>query len=261
MTLRLKASRKFPSVPAVKQDVMNHTEVLLALKEAAEIGQRRTGDVLSSYIRVQDLIDLGLITFEGNTTAIVGADLSEIADIGDLSAAAIGDFLRYDGTQWVNDQLSNADVAGLNINWSQLVSIPALVDDLAGLTDPNADRLVFWDDSAGSLAFLTAGTGLSITGTTIESTGGTGEANTASNQGGGEELFIGKTGVDLEFRTLVAGTNVTLTTVGDTVEIAAAGGGGGTGGFHVVVDTVIDAQEWGIEPIAAGAWYQLDYVP
>ena len=37
----------------------------------------------------------------------------------------------------------------------------------ASLTDPNADRLMFWDDSAGVVAFLTASTGLSISGTSI----------------------------------------------------------------------------------------------
>lgn len=35
------------------------------------------------------------------------------------------------------------------------------------LVDPNADRILFWDDSAGATAFLTAGTGLVISGTTI----------------------------------------------------------------------------------------------
>jgi hypothetical protein len=44
----------------------------------------------------------------------------------------------------------------------------------ASLTDPNADRLFFWDDSAGSTAFLTLGTGLSITGTTLDASGGSG---------------------------------------------------------------------------------------
>lgn len=45
----------------------------------------------------------------------------------------------------------------------------------AALTDPNADRILFWDDSAGAMAFLTAGSGLSISGTTISTTdaGGT----------------------------------------------------------------------------------------
>jgi len=42
----------------------------------------------------------------------------------------------------------------------------------ANLTDPNADRILFWDDSAGAVTWLTAGTGLTISGTTIEAAGG-----------------------------------------------------------------------------------------
>ena len=41
----------------------------------------------------------------------------------------------------------------------------------AALTDPNADRLLFWDDSAGAHAYLTLGTNLSITGTTLDAAG------------------------------------------------------------------------------------------
>ena len=40
----------------------------------------------------------------------------------------------------------------------------------AALVDPNADRILFWDDSEGTVDFLTAGTGLTITTTTITST-------------------------------------------------------------------------------------------
>jgi hypothetical protein len=42
----------------------------------------------------------------------------------------------------------------------------------ASLTDPNADRVMFWDDSAGAVTWLTMGTGLTITGTTLDSAGG-----------------------------------------------------------------------------------------
>lgn len=35
------------------------------------------------------------------------------------------------------------------------------------LTDPNADRILFWDDSAGEITWLEPGTDLSITGTTL----------------------------------------------------------------------------------------------
>ena len=38
---------------------------------------------------------------------------------------------------------------------------------LEDLSDPNADRIFFWDDSAGAAKFLTLGTGLSITGTEL----------------------------------------------------------------------------------------------
>jgi hypothetical protein len=38
------------------------------------------------------------------------------------------------------------------------------------LADPGADRIPFWDDSAGAFTFLTIGAGLSITGTTLDAT-------------------------------------------------------------------------------------------
>lgn len=50
-----------------------------------------------------------------------------------------------------------------------------------------------------------------------------GEANTASNLGAGAGLFASKVGVDLQFKSLVQGSNVTLTPAGTTVTIAATG--------------------------------------
>lgn len=52
----------------------------------------------------------------------------------------------------------------------------------ANLTDPNADRIAFWDDSAGAVTWLTAGTGLTITGTTIDAAGGGGSPAGSSGQ-------------------------------------------------------------------------------
>lgn len=42
-----------------------------------------------------------------------------------------------------------------------------LVQSIAALGDPGEDRILFWDDSAGAYAYLTAGSGLTITDTTI----------------------------------------------------------------------------------------------
>jgi hypothetical protein len=53
----------------------------------------------------------------------------------------------------------------------------------ASLADPNADRVMFWDDSAGQVTWLTMGANLTIVGTTLNASGG----------GGGSDLTIGAT--------------------------------------------------------------------
>lgn len=54
-----------------------------------------------------------------------------------------------------------------------------LVQSLSALGDPGADRVLFWDESANAYAFLTVGSGLTITDTTITATasGVSGTAN------------------------------------------------------------------------------------
>ena len=47
-----------------------------------------------------------------------------------------------------------------------------VVQQIAALGDPGSDRILFWDDSESSYAFLTPGTNLVITGATLNATGG-----------------------------------------------------------------------------------------
>jgi hypothetical protein len=50
----------------------------------------------------------------------------------------------------------------------------------AGLADPGADRIMFWDESANAVTWLTVSTGLSISGTDLTATGGGGITNAAA---------------------------------------------------------------------------------
>lgn len=79
----------------------------------------------------------------------------------------------------------------------------------ANLVDPNADRLMFWDDSAGNVDWLTLGTNLSITGTTLNASGGGGGGTPGGSdtqlQYNNAGAFGGITGATTN------GTSVTLT--------------------------------------------------
>ena len=84
--------------------------------------------------------------------------------------------------------------------------------------------------------------------------GGSGEANTASNLGAGEGVFSAKVGVDLRFKSLVAGTNVTLSSDANTVTINTTGGSSSgpqqvvikLGGGATIADKVSNAPVGGI---------------
>lgn len=105
---------------------------------------------------------------------------------------------------------------------------------------------VYASKDGSSLRFksLKAGTNITLSENgseiTIASAGGTGagEANTASNVGTGSGVFKTKSGVDLQFKSLKAGTNVILTSGTDDITISASGGGGGGtwDGFADVTD-------------------------
>lgn len=63
----------------------------------------------------------------------------------------------------------------------------------ASLTDPNADRILFWDDSAGAVTYLSAGSGLAISGTTLSATGSGGTVTSVSGTGTASGLTLSGT--------------------------------------------------------------------
>jgi len=73
------------------------------------------------------------------------------------------------GSKVADDAIDSEHVAAGAIDAAHLaVDFLLPYSKIAGInTDPNADRIIFFDDSASSLKHLALGTGLSITGTTL----------------------------------------------------------------------------------------------
>ena len=126
---------------------------------------------------------------EYSTATPADADQLIAIDASDTSAAAAGTVKRFTLLS-ILTYLANtfASLAQLTTHEADTTSVHGITDTStlyraggtdvaladggtgASLTDPNADRILFWDDSAGATAFLTPGTGLTITTTTIDVT-------------------------------------------------------------------------------------------
>lgn len=159
MALSTKPNRFYPSIPNITEDSDSHTNALMIIKEAIETHERRNNSYLKSFVRFEELVDLGLITADGTlvdtagsggTVTVVGEDYltllaQEITanpiDLDNLSATgtpSVTTFLRGDNT-WA--------VAGST-------TLAALTDtDVAGVA--TGDLLFWnstdWEDTAGQL--------------------------------------------------------------------------------------------------------------
>jgi hypothetical protein len=103
-----------------------------------------------------------------------------------------------------------------------------MVGDLQGLADPNADRLLFWDDSESAAALLTVGTGLSITTTTMS-------VNEAAVNHDNLAGFVANEHINHTSVSITAGSG--LTGGGDISATRTINVGAGTG-ISVAADTV-----------------------
>jgi len=102
---------------------------------------------------------------------------------------------------------------------------------------------LFGSKSGVDLQFksLVAGTGVSLSNdantVTITNTVTGGETNTASNLGAGNGVYASKSGVDLRFKSLVAGSNISISNDANTITISSSGGGAGVDTFLELDDT------------------------
>jgi len=118
-------------------------------------------------------------------TAFDEADLLTPLFVAEVTSRS-GNVLTLGTVTWGTDQnLVAGDVVACtpaSEYFADLATAIATKIDSPG-ADPNADRIVFWDDSAGAYAYLTVGSGLTITGTTMTASGGGGGGVTDGDYG------------------------------------------------------------------------------
>jgi hypothetical protein len=146
--------------------------------------------------------------------------LIEVSGQPDLNANIAGDSLEFiAGTDisLTTDAVGNS--VTINSTYTPQTIFNSFIADVGTALDPSLSSTVNFIGDA-NIQVTSNGTDT----LTFEFTGAAGEANTVSNQGGFSELFIQKTGIDLEFRTLQSSdssviitqnaTDIDLTTTG-----------------------------------------------
>ena len=161
------------------------------------------------------------ITLGGDLTGSVSIDGS--ADVT-LTATVAANSVAL-GTDTTGDYVASM-TAGTGITVGTATgegSTPVIALSHLGiqsLTDPNADRILFWDDSAGAAAWLEVSTGLTLSGTALTNAGvtsitGTSNQVTASASTGSVTLSLPQsinTAASVQFGSFGVGTAASGTT-------------------------------------------------
>lgn len=150
-----------------------------------------TTDIGIDQLRVQQASTLLGFGTAGEPTLITTLNIGR-GGTGN-SFYAIGDMLYATGTttlaKLAAGAAGNVLLSGTAPSWGKVALtthvsgiLPSANGGLgSALSDPGADRILFWDDSAGVHTYLTLGTNLSITDTTLNATGGGGGSGSVTS--------------------------------------------------------------------------------
>lgn len=167
----------------------------------------------------------------GNGTNVVMSTI-QAGDVPTLNQNTTGSAATLTTARTIQTNLASTSAASFNGSANITPGVTGVLPIGSGgtgssLTDPNADRILFWDDSVGAVDWLTIGTGLSISGTTISATSGSGTVTSVSGTGSVNGITLSGT-VTTSGSLTLGGTlsGVSLTSqVSGTLPIANGGTG------------------------------------
>jgi hypothetical protein len=149
-----KANRKFPNPVTVTDDPRSHTLALQQVIEALNIGQRRTKEIQSSYVRVHELVDVGLIEIVGNQLKLTNAGAAAVSASGVQSVVA-GTNVSVDNTDPLNPIVSatGSGTRHLGATWGSASALVAASCAEVAVRVPKAGTIT------GAYVYTQGGTG------------------------------------------------------------------------------------------------------
>lgn len=97
-----KSNRRYPNPITVTDDPHTHTLALQQIIEALNIGQRRTKDILNSFVRLHELVDAGLIEITNGQLSLTLAPNTHNA----LDGLTVGDPHTQYGLRTDDEEIS-----------------------------------------------------------------------------------------------------------------------------------------------------------
>jgi hypothetical protein len=133
----------------------------------------------SKVMVVTDGAGAGAAVLNANPTE-VGGTVTSVGGTGTVQGLTLSGTVTSSGNLTLGGSLADVDLT------SQVTGNLPLANGGTGasLTDPDADRIFFWDDSTGATTFLTVGSGLQISDTTLSSTDAGGTVTSVAVSGG-----------------------------------------------------------------------------
>jgi hypothetical protein len=127
--------------------------------------------------------DVGAVAAGAITTSGLTQATARILGRTSASTGAVEEIQIGSGLSLSAGELSATSSGGISAVGASTADVLSVSGSDLVADDPNADRIVFWDDSESKLRYLEAGSGLSISGTTMTATasggigGGTGSTD------------------------------------------------------------------------------------